>query len=380
MSNIDSEFIRKLDEDILNAIEHGYEKGVSESEFNDMAIRLFQFQYNANRPLQKYVQRKAVDPNGITSWEEIPGVVADVFKDIPLTCFPAEKAERKFMTSGTKNPGRRGLHYIDPGGMHFWRRSVYVTAKHYFFPDVDRIRILALSPPPETMPYDMSMAVGIGEWVKNFGTENSEFLARVGERGIDIDGRRFVGLLKESEKTGEPVAIVNSSFGLVHFLDQCKEIGMKFNLPEGSRSLDGGGYKGRSRELTKEELYSGVQETMGISEAYSVNLLGLTENATQFFDNVLLNKLEGKSEPRYKPNQPWTRTIAVNPETLERLPKGKIGLLRHYDLANRSSVMAVQTDDLGYEVGSGFEIIGRVKGGEPRGCSLDYNEFVIAQK
>lgn len=380
MNGIDSEFVRKLDKDILEAIEHGHEKNVSESQFNNMAIRLFQFQYSANIPFQRYVQKKGVNPDNINSWEQIPGVVADVFKDMPLTCFPVEEAERKFMTSGTKNPGKRGLHYIDPRGMHFWRRSVHASAKNYFFPEVDKIRILALSPPPETMRYDMSMVVGIGEWVKNFGSERSEYLARVGEHGIDVDGRRFVELLKESEKTGEPIAIVSASFGLVNFLDQCRNMGMKLKLPEGSRSLDGGGYKSRSRELTKGELYLSVEEVTGISQAYCVNLLGLTEDTTQFFDNTLKNRLEGKSEPRYKPNQPWTRTIAVNPETLERLPKGETGLLRHYDLANVSSVMAVQTDDLGYEVDNGFEIIGRVKGSEPRGCSLDYNEFVIAQK
>lgn len=63
---------------------------------------------------------------------------------------------------------------------------------------------------------------------------------------------------------------------------------------------------------------------------------------------------------------PWTRTIVVDTQKFLRLPRGEIGLLRHYDLANRAMVLGVQTNNLGYETEDGFEIIGRagVKNGE----------------
>jgi hypothetical protein len=42
------------------------------------------------------------------------------------------------------------------------------------------------------------------------------------------------------------------------------------------------------------------------------------------------------------------------------------------DLANRSSCVAVQTEDLGVETeDSGIILIGREQGAELRGCSLD---------
>jgi len=105
----------------------------------------------------------------------------------------------------------------------------------------------------------------------------------------------------------------------------------------------------------------------------------MTETASIYLDNVFRNKVFGVSDSRYKPNHPWTRTIAINPETLkepmpERLPKGEKGVLKHYDLANKSTIMGVQTEDIGYEIGEGFEILERGTG--IAGCSLAIEEFI----
>ena len=69
---------------------------------------------------------------------------------------------------------------------------------------------------------------------------------------------------------------------------------------------------------------------------------------------------------------PWVRTRAVDPDTLDALPPGTMGILQHFDLANLGSVMAVQTEDLGvvdYDRAR-FTLLGRAPGSEPRGCSI----------
>ncbi|NIR43120.1 MAG: acyl-protein synthetase, partial [Gemmatimonadetes bacterium] len=73
------------------------------------------------------------------------------------------------------------------------------------------------------------------------------------------------------------------------------------------------------------------------------------------YDNVLRERSLGRSpEMRFKVAPDWVRTQVVDAETLEPLPYGEVGVLRHYDLANLYSVMAVQTDDLGVAVEGGF--------------------------
>jgi len=42
-------------------------------------------------------------------------------------------------------------------------------------------------------------------------------------------------------------------------------------------------------------------------------------------------------------------------------------------------VMAIQTDDVGYTTGTGFEITGRAPGAEARGCALVLDELLAAQ-
>ena len=72
----------------------------------------------------------------------------------------------------------------------------------------------------------------------------------------------------------------------------------------------------------------------------------------------------------------WARTAVVDPETLEELPAGQTGLLKHIDLANRGSVIAIQTEDLGHTAEAGFEIVGRAPAAEARGCSLALDQLL----
>jgi hypothetical protein len=108
-------------------------------------------------------------------------------------------------------------------------------------------------------------------------------------------------------------------------------------------------------------------------------MYGLTEHSTQFLDAVLRNHLAGVAAPRYKTVVPWARTRVLDPETLEELPPGEMGLLCHFDLANRSSVAHVLTEDIGYQLGDGFELVGRASGTEARGCSIAIDELLSAQ-
>jgi len=72
----------------------------------------------------------------------------------------------------------------------------------------------------------------------------------------------------------------------------------------------------------------------------------------------------------------WARTRVLNPKSLDEVGDGEVGLLCHYDLANRGSVIAVLTEDLGTKVESGFLLLGRATGTELRGCSVLIEELL----
>ena len=72
----------------------------------------------------------------------------------------------------------------------------------------------------------------------------------------------------------------------------------------------------------------------------------------------------------------WLRAVVINPRTGKEAARGKVGVLKHLDLANLGSLLALQTEDLGRREKNGFVLLGRAPGSVIRGCSLVYEEFL----
>ncbi len=136
--------------------------------------------------------------------------------------------------------------------------------------------------------------------------------------------------------------------------------GKRFALPKGSRVMETGGYKGRTRALPKTELRRMFSKFLGLSPSQVLSEYGMSELSSQAYDNA--------AGVFHFP--PWARACVISSETGAASAEGETGLLRVFDLANIRSVMAVQTEDLAVRRGDGFELLGRAASAEPRGCSL----------
>lgn len=360
--------VRKMDEAIIAFIRKGLDHQDAET-FNALALRAFGLQYRHIPLYRRYCERRGVAPEEVSSWDQIPPLPTDVFKTADLSLLP-EHTVSTFMTSGTTRAEERGRVHFDEGGLRLMDATIDEAASALLFPDGIKVTILIIAPSPDHAPH-MIMAYGMSRLKGHFGLPRSRFL--VGEAGFAVQD--LVDELCRSEAEKIPVALFGGSFGFVNFFDYCRAQGLRFRLPSGSRCLDAGGFKGRSREVGREEFLSSCEESLGIPPAYCVNLLGMTETASQFYDNTLSNLQQGIDAPRCKVNPPWTRTAVVDPDTLEPLPDGEMGLLRHFDLANRGHICAIQTDDIGKIVAGGFEVYGRAQEGEARGCSLTIDEM-----
>lgn len=334
--------------------------------FGRVALEVFSFQYRKNRAYRQFCDRRGITPDSIDAWQGIPAVPTSAFKVLDLTCAPPEKV---FFTSGTsQGSDRRGRHGFP--WLEVYHTSLLANFSAHLLPDDAQLRMLILTPAPDLLP--TSSLTHMIEVVRNaFGTKGSTYF--LGERGIDIPG--LLHALREIDARQEPVCLLGTSFAFVHVLDACLADGLNFRLPDGSRLMDTGGFKGRSREVSRGELLRLYQKVFGIPEAFCVNEYGMTEMGSQFYDNTLSDRTHGRSRPRFKQIPPWVRTRIVDPATLAELSEGEVGLLTHYDLANCGSVMAVETEDLGYKIGEGFEILGRAPEAEARGCSLTVDEL-----
>jgi hypothetical protein len=143
--------------------------------------------------------------------------------------------------------------------------------------------------------------------------------------------------------------------------------------------MDTGGGKGAPRPMSRNGLLHACWTAFAIPGYFCVNEYGMAELSSQFYDNVIENRVAGRHRPRCKVGPRWIRTIVVDPGSLEPLPPGAQGLLCHFDLANAGTAMAVLTEDLGKTVEGGFELLGRVQDAELRGCSLSVAQWTSAQ-
>ena len=130
--------------------------------------------------------------------------------------------------------------------------------------------------------------------------------------------------------------------------------------------METGGYKGRSRELPKQELHELISSRLGIPASTIICEYGMSELSSQAYDQTA----DSATRPREFQFPPWARVRIVSPETGTEVGVGETGLVQVFDLANAFSVMALQTEDLAISRQEGFELLGRASAAEPRGCSL----------
>lgn len=356
---------------ILEMIRKGPDQTRDDAAFNALALRLFAYQFQANSPFRKFCERRGKRPGTVRSWLEIPPVPIAAFKELTLACEPADRAVACFMTSGTTNPEKRGKHYHVT--LEVYDASAAIFFKANVLPDVPRLRLLILWSPPDLLPHS---SLSHYLWVMScrFGASGTDFY--IGKEGLEVD--RLVPSLRAAEEAREPVCLLGASFAFVHFLDVCMQRGLRFHLTAGSRVMDTGGFKGRSREVPQDALYSLVAENLGVPASHCVNMYGMTELSMQCYDSPIRHRALGWKEAHVMETPPWARTVILDPETLAVLPEGKRGVICHYDLGNCSSVVGILSEDLGVATPEGFRFLGRVKGSESRGCSVSIDELLAA--
>jgi hypothetical protein len=355
-----------LASELVELFRRGVDQRLDDTAFNDLALRAFAYQYERNQPFAAYARLRGRTPGEVEDWREIPAVPTAAFKEVKLVSGDAARAEAVFRTSGTTlGEERRGEHYLLD--LSLYHDSLLPNFAAHLLPDDAELPMLSLLPPAAEMA-DSSLAHMIAVVIDRLGAPGSGSYATVAD---GIDEAALGAVLRRYEEAGTPVCLLGTSFAFVHWTDALCERDESFELAPGSRLMDTGGFKGRSREVDADELRETYVELLGIPENHLVNEYGMAEMCSQFYDNVLYDELRrGVVRPRQKLSPPWVRTVVVSPETLEPVPSGDVGILRHYDLANLGSVIGVQTEDLGREVEGGFLLLGRTAGAPPRGCSI----------
>jgi hypothetical protein len=350
---------RALDDEILGVIEAWHRRGdvLSDGRFNELALRLFEYQLHYNEAYARYCAALGV-ASPLQSWQEIPGVPTAAFKEAALSTFDPSAAALVFETSGTTGAAS-GRHYMETPVLY--DAAVLAGFDRYVLGDGKRLRFLSLVTSPA-----QNGRSSLGYMVERVARERGDGLTGWYVHRNDLLVERFVADAGIAIDAQQPVCLCATAFALVHLLEAMEQSGSRLAFPPGSRVMETGGIKGRARLVERDRLYEGIADRLGIPAESIIGEYGMTELTSQYYDAA--------PPSRHKAGPPWLRTRVVGPQRTT-LPPDEIGALLHVDLANRSSCIAIQTDDLGVSTACGIVLIGRKPEVAPRGCSLDAEEL-----
>ncbi|HEY6449845.1 MAG TPA: hypothetical protein VIX60_04120 [Candidatus Cybelea sp.] len=349
-----------LDTEILAVIEKWHLEGESldERSFNDLALRLFAYQLEYNKPYARYCAQLGITSTP-PSWERIPPVPAAAFKEASLTTFDPAKAALVFETSGTTR-GAPGRHYMETP--EIYDAALLAAFDRFMLRDGARLRYFNCVPNPVEHPQS-----SLGYMMARVSQSRGD--ARTGWylSGDELLFDSFCSDLQAAVAQRQPVCLAATAFALVNLLDGLDEARIRIALPQGSRLMETGGFKGRARIVDRDELYARVYEVLGLGLEAIVAEYGMTELTSQYYD---------VTPAGHKAGPPWLRTRVVGLQG-STLSQGTIGALVHVDLANRCSCLAIETEDLGMGTAEGLLLVGRNAEAPLRGCSLDAEELRV---
>ncbi len=317
-------------------------------------------------PYRRLLVARGIEAELVVNSRDLPAVPTDVFRCTRVSAHTSDQDIQLFQTSGTTSGARGQVHLRD---LSLYHKAAHAIAGPSLFPDQpDKMRLLSLIPTISEQPTSSlsHMVHCFFEW---FGSPDSCYIWRNGS----VDAELLAKCLDEAMADGKPVCLLGTSFAFVFADDALGD--RHWNLPAHSRIMQTGGFKGRTREYTPDQMRKVLAARYGIPEEYIIAEYGMSELSSQFYETSLREAVSGGSiGPRRFQGPPWARVVLVDPLELRPIEDDGPGLIRIEDLANLDSVWAIQTSDMGRKMADGFEILGRAKGAVLRGCSLTVEE------
>ncbi|HEV7515900.1 MAG TPA: acyl-protein synthetase, partial [Thermoanaerobaculia bacterium] len=321
-------------------------------------------------PYRRLCAARGATPATVTSWRQVPPVPTAAFRTLTLAAAPAVEVFRSSGTTGASGAtgeggeGPRSVHYQPYPELY--RQAIEASFPRFCLPAGigDRLPILSLVPPRELVP-DSSLSFMAEHVLRRWGSPDS---ATAFARGVEVAKARSWAAARQRER--RPALLFTTALALAQWLDFLDRQDLRFRLPAGTVVFETGGFKGRTAEVSRDELLDRLAARLGVPPQAVVREYGMTELSSQCYTRSLAG---GDPDLFVAPH--GVRVRILDPETLAEAPAGTPGLIAVFDLANVGSAVHLLTEDLGVAEGEGFRLLGRAAGAELRGCSLTVEEL-----
>jgi len=312
-----------------------------DDDFNDLALKIFRFQYETNPVFRELSQLLRADPEKINNYLRIPFLPISLFRDHKIISGDESGFEKVFTSSGTTGsvPSR---HFIRD--LKLYEES-FTRSFQFFYRDPEKYRFLALLP-GYMERQGSSLVYMLDHLIRKTERNGSGYFLH----NMDTLEKH----LQENQPASVQTILFGASYALIDFAER-----FPMNI-SGVTVMETGGMKGRRKEMIREELHEILCHNLNVERVHSE--YGMTELLSQAYSS-------GHGIFRAPP---WMKILIrdVN-DPLQFLPYGQTGGINIIDLANLYSCSFIATRDLGklYDDGS-FEVLGRFDDSDVRGCNL----------
>ena len=312
----------------------------NQKEFEDLAIKIFKFQFENNRVYRSFCDLLYKHPSEVKTIKDIPFLPIQFFKTRDILSSKAS-IKATFTSSGTTGNQTSKHHVTD---LDIYQQS-FTKGFEQFYGKIEDYVVLGLLP-SYLERKGSSLIYMVDSMIKSSKHPESGFylnnLSELKDTLIKLDSE------------GKKIMLIGVSFALLDLIES-----FQFNL-KNTIVMETGGMKGRRKELIRTELHNTLKKGFGIDHIHSE--YGMTE---------LLSQAYSKGDGIF--NCPtWMNVLTRDTEdALTIQTPGKTGGLNIIDLANVNSCSFIATQDLGSKNNDGtFEIIGRFDNSDIRGCNL----------
>jgi phenylacetate-coenzyme A ligase PaaK-like adenylate-forming protein len=314
---------------------------ITQDNFEEFALQLFRYQVKNNSVYHKYTGYLGLNPDKITSLEQIPFMPVEFFKRHAIKTERWEE-ENIFSSSGTSG-NQTSQHPVREMSVYLDNTERIFT---HFYGHPEDYHIFGLLP-----SYLERTGSSLIAMVSHFITLSKSDMG--GFYLYDYD-QLLENITKAREKDDRKILLIGVSFALLELAEKLSP-----NL-QGTIVMETGGMKGRRSELTRHELHEILQEQFNVPEIHSE--YGMTEMYSQGYSKQLgiFQSAPTMNILLRDPNDPLDVSLSRE--------RGGINII---DLANIHSCAFIATDDLGVrESGRTFRVLGRLDNSDIRGCNL----------
>ncbi len=324
--------MRNIDNTIFNINSH--------ASFVELALNIFNFQYENNLVYKKWVNCLNIKQNEVLSLEQIPFLPIEFFKNNQVVSSPINNKTVVFTSSSTtsQTPSK---HYVNKVSIY---EDSFLNGFEMFYGRPDDYCILALLP-----NYLERKGSSLVYMFNKLIQESKHPLSGFFLDNID----ELISVLENLKQGNKKVLLIGVSYALM-------DLSEKIKLNDNFTVMETGGMKGKRKELLKEELHNYLKSGFGIKQIHSE--YGMTELLSQAYSNE-----EGKFKPT-----PWMKFLIRDiTDPLKIRTDKKTGGINVIDLANVYSCSFIATQDLGrLDENNLLTLMGRYDNSDVRGCNL----------